>query len=177
MRYLLDSDSTPDKCIDPVWLLGIQDPSYEPPPPEAASPTLLRSGFRQLKAGSLFCTSASSAVIASLHCQWQRRALVIALVIQNQGTHWPPEFYVYFMSRIWITYRSHSCPIRDPSLIVLKREQARAAAAGVPMPISSALPSNLGGLAAGGGGRMMLVGVVYCERVSRRLRQLLDIYI
>jgi cysteine protease ATG4 len=33
MRYLLDSDATPDKCTDPIWLLGVQHPGYEPPVP------------------------------------------------------------------------------------------------------------------------------------------------
>ncbi|KAF9269781.1 hypothetical protein L218DRAFT_1072559 [Marasmius fiardii PR-910] len=33
MRYLLDSDATPDKCTDPIWLLGVQHKGYEPPPP------------------------------------------------------------------------------------------------------------------------------------------------
>ncbi|KAK7049890.1 Cysteine protease atg4 [Paramarasmius palmivorus] len=33
MRYLLDSDATPDKCLDPIWLLGVQHKGYEPPPP------------------------------------------------------------------------------------------------------------------------------------------------
>ena len=31
MRYLLDSNATPDKCTDPIWLLGVQHPGYEPP--------------------------------------------------------------------------------------------------------------------------------------------------
>ena len=30
MRYLLDSDATPDKCSDPIWLLGVEHPGYEP---------------------------------------------------------------------------------------------------------------------------------------------------
>jgi cysteine protease ATG4 len=33
MRYLVDSDSTTDKCTDHIWLLGVQHPGYEPPPP------------------------------------------------------------------------------------------------------------------------------------------------
>lgn len=33
MRYLLDSDATPDKCTDPIWLLGVEHKGYEPPPP------------------------------------------------------------------------------------------------------------------------------------------------
>ena len=71
---------------------------------------------------------------------------------------------------------SHFFPIRELSLTVLKREEAGAAAAGIPMPIFSSDPSTFGGLAAGGGGRMMLVGVVYRERVGRCLQQLLYIY-
>ncbi|KAF5356425.1 hypothetical protein D9758_009469 [Tetrapyrgos nigripes] len=42
MRYLLDSDATPDKCMDPIWLLGVQHPGYEPsqtpPPPPSSYP-------------------------------------------------------------------------------------------------------------------------------------------
>ena len=153
-----------------MWFPGIHDLSYEPPPHEAALPTLLRSGS---VAGSLFCTSAFSAVpslsVATTRSRHRSR---------HQGAHWPPEFYADFTSRVWITYLSHFYPIRDSSLTVLKREQAGAAAAGVQMPpISSSPLLFLGGLAAWGGGRMMLVGVVYCEQVSRRLRQLLYIYI
>ncbi|KIK64038.1 hypothetical protein GYMLUDRAFT_57070 [Collybiopsis luxurians FD-317 M1] len=51
MRYLLDSDATPDKCTDPIWLLGVQHPGYEPPqaqpqPPPSSYPsgTLGRRG-------------------------------------------------------------------------------------------------------------------------------------
>ncbi|KAL0576416.1 Cysteine protease atg4 [Marasmius crinis-equi] len=33
MRYLLDSDATPDKCTDPIWILGVEHKGYEPPPP------------------------------------------------------------------------------------------------------------------------------------------------
>ncbi|KAF9070477.1 peptidase family C54-domain-containing protein [Rhodocollybia butyracea] len=31
MRYLLDSDATPDKCTDSIWILGVQHSGYEPP--------------------------------------------------------------------------------------------------------------------------------------------------
>ncbi|TFK64478.1 hypothetical protein BDN72DRAFT_901537 [Pluteus cervinus] len=30
MRYILDSDATPDKCPDPIWILGVQHPGWEP---------------------------------------------------------------------------------------------------------------------------------------------------
>ncbi|KAF5309402.1 hypothetical protein D9619_012416 [Psilocybe cf. subviscida] len=35
MRYLLDSDAQPDRCTDPIWLLGVSHPGYEPPVPQA----------------------------------------------------------------------------------------------------------------------------------------------
>ncbi|KAJ3776030.1 hypothetical protein FB446DRAFT_348957 [Lentinula raphanica] len=38
MRYLLDSDATPDKCTDPIWILGVQHPGYEPPPVQPQPP-------------------------------------------------------------------------------------------------------------------------------------------
>ena len=35
MHYLLDSDTMPDKCPEPIWLLGVMHPGYEPLPPPA----------------------------------------------------------------------------------------------------------------------------------------------
>lgn len=32
VRYLLDSDTVPDRCTDSIWLLGVKHPGYEPPP-------------------------------------------------------------------------------------------------------------------------------------------------
>ena len=42
MRYLLDSDATPDKCTDPIWSLGLEHPGYESPEP-APVMTIARS--------------------------------------------------------------------------------------------------------------------------------------
>ena len=44
MCYLLDSDLTPKKCTEPIWLLGVQHPGHEPLPAEPASPDLSSSG-------------------------------------------------------------------------------------------------------------------------------------
>ncbi|KAG8957621.1 Cysteine protease atg4 [Tulasnella sp. 419] len=30
VRYLLDSDAQPDKCTDPIWLMGVCHPGYDP---------------------------------------------------------------------------------------------------------------------------------------------------
>jgi cysteine protease ATG4 len=143
MRYLLDSDSTPDKCTDPIWLLGVQHPGYEPPPPEAASPTLSRSGSVNSRRAASFRTSTSSTVTAATPLSGGNNGLSSSQTSsKNPGAHWPPEFYADFTSRVWITYRSHFYPIRDSSLTVLEREQAEAAAAGAPTPISSSPPSK-----------------------------------
>ena len=142
MRYLLDSDSTPDKCTDPIWLLGVQHPGYEPPPPEAASPTVSRSGSVNSRRAPSFRTSASSSAISSPVGGNNALSPSQTSSNKNPGAHWPPEFYADFTSRVWITYRSHFYPIRDSSLTILEREQAEAAAAGVPTPISSSPPSK-----------------------------------
>lgn len=44
MRYLLDSDSIPNKCADVFWLLDVPQPGYELPPVQAVSLTFLWSG-------------------------------------------------------------------------------------------------------------------------------------
>lgn len=142
MRYLLDSDSTPDKCTDPIWLLGVQHPGYEPSEP--ASPAISRRGSVNSRRTSSFRTSTSSTMTAT---PVGGNALSSSQTAspKNPGVHWPPEFYADFTSRVWITYRSHFQPIRDSSLTVLDREQAEAAAAvaaGAPTPISSSPPSK-----------------------------------
>ena len=139
MRYLLDSDSTPDKCTDPIWLLGLQHPGYDPSAEPA--PALSRRGSVDSRRTSSFRTSTSSTVSASpgggnAHSPSSSK---------NHAAHWSPEFYADFTSCMWITYRTHFQPIRDSSLTVLEREQAEVAAAattGSPIPISSSPPSK-----------------------------------
>jgi len=134
MRYLLDSDSTPDRCTDPIWLLGVQHPGYEPSN-EPASPALSRRGSVESRRVPSFRSSTSSTVTATGSSSSSK----------HPAAHWPPEFYADFTSRVWITYRSHFQPIRDSSLTALEREQAETAAAvaaGCPVPISSSPPSK-----------------------------------
>ena len=33
VRNLLDSEAQPDRCTDPIWLMGVSHPGYSPPPP------------------------------------------------------------------------------------------------------------------------------------------------
>jgi cysteine protease ATG4 len=93
MRYPLDSDSTPDKCTDPIWLLGVQHPSYKPPPPEAASPTLSRSGSVNSRRAASFRTSTSSTVTTAAPLGGGNNGLSSSQTSsKNPGAHWPPEF-------------------------------------------------------------------------------------
>ncbi|KAN0133892.1 Peptidase family C54 domain containing protein [Lactarius tabidus] len=139
MRYLLDSDSTP------IWLLGVQHTSYEPAPGEAASPTLSRSGSVNLSVSRLaipFHASTPSILRVAAPLSGNNRLSSSQTSSKNPGAHWPPEFYADFTSLVWITSRSRFYPIRDSSLTVLEREQAEAAASGVPTPIPSSPPSK-----------------------------------
>ncbi|QRW05883.1 peptidase family C54 protein [Ceratobasidium sp. AG-Ba] len=130
MRYLTDSDATPDHCTDPIWLLGVQHPGYEPPdpsqsPPPPQSPT---TAHRR------------DSTESSLHTQLHRKnrappggftlhpnsslTSVSSFTIESGGPSkyagsWPPAFYEDFTSLLWLTYRSHYTPIRDTSLEAL----------------------------------------------------------
>ncbi|TFK32623.1 peptidase family C54-domain-containing protein [Crucibulum laeve] len=124
MRYLLDSDSTPDKCTDPIWILGVVHPGWEPPPPSppVANTQLAISTPGRKSSGSppAFRSSTSSlASTASLSRSLSQSQ-------QHSGKHgkdkdpsayWPPVFYADFTSRVWLTYRSQfPTPIRDQRL-------------------------------------------------------------
>jgi cysteine protease ATG4 len=76
IRYLLDSDATPDRCTDPIWLLGVQHPGYEISAPTlpnvvATSPSTSPSGatlglsFRRNSASPLSFRSFTSSVASS----------------------------------------------------------------------------------------------------------------
>ncbi|ORY23614.1 peptidase family C54-domain-containing protein [Naematelia encephala] len=40
VRHLLDSEAQPDKCPDPIWVLGVAHPGWRPSTPTPASPDL-----------------------------------------------------------------------------------------------------------------------------------------
>ncbi|KAA1476293.1 hypothetical protein DENSPDRAFT_784808 [Dentipellis sp. KUC8613] len=140
MRYLLDSDATPDKCTDPIWILGVQHPGYEPPPPSTLAPTSpARRTSSESRRSSSFRTSTSSTVTVS------DPSLSQSLPPGGGGNkhpaaNWPPVFYADFTSRIWVTYRSHFSPIRDSSLSALESEQAENA--GADMSVVSSSPQR-----------------------------------
>ena len=124
MRYLLDSDATPDKCTDPIWLLGVQHPGYEPPLPAlpdvvATSPPSninnTNSGtFRRSSASPTSFRSSISSVASSELSQSTNSS---SSKIPNPAANWPPVFYIDFTSRIWLTYRSQfPVPIKDGRL-------------------------------------------------------------
>ncbi|TFK48111.1 hypothetical protein OE88DRAFT_604347 [Heliocybe sulcata] len=111
MRYLLDSDATPDKCPDPIWLLGVQHPGYEPP--ATSSPRRSSGDSRRSPAPS---SSSSSSIQADPSLSQSSSPSQK----NNPAAHWPPDFYADFTSRIWLTYRSQFSPIRDSSLTALE---------------------------------------------------------
>ncbi|KAH7101820.1 hypothetical protein BKA62DRAFT_793620 [Auriculariales sp. MPI-PUGE-AT-0066] len=73
MRYLLDSDATPDKSNDPIWILGVAHPGWEaqPSPPPAPRPTLHRRNSTDSRSDSSHTHhsthSASSSSFSSAH--------------------------------------------------------------------------------------------------------------
>ncbi|OSD05590.1 hypothetical protein PYCCODRAFT_1443018 [Trametes coccinea BRFM310] len=129
MRYLLDSDATPDKCPDPIWLLGVQHPGYEPSPPPApdltASPGR-RNSSDSRRSPSSFRSSASSSLVAPNSAppdpSLSQSLPASAGPNKDPSKNWPPVFYSDFTSRIWLTYRSQFFPIRDTTLAALDAE-------------------------------------------------------
>ncbi|KAL5534817.1 hypothetical protein ACEPAG_1281 [Sanghuangporus baumii] len=131
MRYLLDSDATPDKSADPIWLLGVQHPGYEPPPPPPASPP--PSSGRRSSLDIRRSTSIRNSV-SSLRGATSSPEPTMMHQQKNAGAQWPPGFYSDFTSRIWLTYRTHYTPIRDQTLAQL---EAEASGQLPPQPISA----------------------------------------
>ncbi|TBU38471.1 peptidase family C54-domain-containing protein [Dichomitus squalens] len=133
MRYLLDSDATPDKCPEPIWLLGVQHPGYEPSPPPAPDPNAspARRSSADSRRGSAFRSSNSSPGSPSSAppdpslSQSQPPSSYPANSKdrdKDPSKNWPPVFYADFTSRIWLTYRSQFFPIRDTTLAALEQE-------------------------------------------------------
>lgn len=128
MRYLLDSDATPDKCTDPIWILGIEHIGYEPP-----SPTISNNGRRtsidSRRSPSSYRTSPPPDPSLSQSQPPSSKK-------EDPSRNWPPVFYADFTSRIWLTYRSQFHPIRDITI----EELEAADAAGEPGGVMSASP-------------------------------------
>ena len=120
MRFILDTDSTPDKCTDPIWLLGVQHPGYESPPPHTPS---RRPSVESRRPPSFRSNSSSSATVSELSQNPPGK---------NPAANWPPVFYADFTSRIWLTYRSQFAPIRDSNLSSLDADLASGAQAATP---------------------------------------------
>ncbi|KAH0826422.1 cysteine protease required for autophagy [Lanmaoa asiatica] len=122
MRFLLDSDSTPDKCAEPIWLLGVQHPGYEPPPPPTPG---RRPSVESRRTPSFRSNTSSSATVSELSQSQPPSS-------KHPAANWPPVFYADFTSRIWLTYRSQFAPIRDSNLSSLEADLASGAQAATP---------------------------------------------
>ncbi|KAJ1310656.1 hypothetical protein OPQ81_009185 [Rhizoctonia solani] len=127
MRYLTDSDATPDGCTDPIWLLGVLHAGFEPPDPAASPPPPTSPHRRDSTESSLHVQlhrKARNPPGAFTHHQNPSLQSVSSFTIESGGPSkyanaWPPVFYEDFTSLIWLTYRSHYSPIRDTSLEAL----------------------------------------------------------
>ncbi|KZT08838.1 uncharacterized protein LAESUDRAFT_757025 [Laetiporus sulphureus 93-53] len=143
MRYLLDSDATPDKCTEPIWLLGVEHPGYEqppsPPPPTASasalnaslgSGSIVRRGSIESRhrSSSNRSSASSSPVVVSPDLTLPDTSSTTSQqsaskdASKDPSRFWPPVFYADFTSRIWLTYRSQFQPIRDTTLSALETE-------------------------------------------------------
>jgi len=142
MRYLLDSDATPDKCTDPIWLLGVQHPGYEPPLPSHSNvPSNNNVGVRRSSGSPPSFRSSTSSITSTAELSLSQSQ---KSKHQDPAAHWPPVFYIDFTSRIWLTYRSHfPTPIRDARLGDLTLENWEAVA-NSPTTVKSR-PWNWGG--------------------------------
>ncbi|KAF8329096.1 uncharacterized protein EI90DRAFT_2924394 [Cantharellus anzutake] len=122
VRYFLDSDvAQPDKCVDPIWILGVEHPGYDP------SSLILREIPTRLRRDST-----DSASIISRHSTRRDNSGSSSIdrsqlapspgkQVQPRDLGWPASFYDDFTSRIWLTYRSQFSAIRDHSLLSLGR--------------------------------------------------------
>jgi cysteine protease ATG4 len=119
MRYILDSDAQPDKCTDPIWVVGILHQGYEPPSvttqpsPSTPPPPTRRDCTDSRRSPSSRRSSSSSSYSNST------LSTSPSTSSSKPSSSWPPAFYSDYTSRIWLTYRSHYPPIRDTALASL----------------------------------------------------------
>lgn len=119
MRYLLDSDAIPDKCVDSIWLLGVEHPGYEQSPTLTPAAIGRRSSIDSRRSPNSLRSSVSSSPTTSMpggELSLSQSQPPSSGPSKDPGRHWPPVFYADFTSRIWLTYRSQFLPIRDITL-------------------------------------------------------------
>ncbi|THH26852.1 hypothetical protein EUX98_g7341 [Antrodiella citrinella] len=127
MRYLLDSDASPDNCLDSIWILGVEHPGNEPRSPSSYhhQPGTVRRGSvssrRQQSPVSVRSSTSSSPTQGGADPSLSQ-SQPASTNPKDPGRHWPPVFYADYTSRIWLTYRSQFQPIRDTSLEELESE-------------------------------------------------------
>lgn len=138
MRYLLDSDATPDNCTDPIWILGLKHPGYEPPepaPPLAIAHSL-STPVRRGSADSRRSPGSASGLRSPSDNQLSSSLSSSTSSKHNPGANWPPVFYDDFTTRIWLTYRSQFSPIRDTTLAALSYDPSDPSCGPPPSPPS-----------------------------------------
>ncbi|KAI0791878.1 peptidase family C54-domain-containing protein [Abortiporus biennis] len=124
MRYLLDSDATPDNCADSIWLLGVEHPGNEPQSPTLPQTPNRRTSVDSRRSPSSHRSSPSSPPRYPDADPSLSQSQPPSSIAKDPGRHWPPVFYADFTSRIWLTYRSQFQPIRDISLDELNMDIA-----------------------------------------------------
>ncbi|KAG8836292.1 Cysteine protease atg4 [Serendipita sp. 399] len=140
MRYIMDSDAQPDKSTEKIWVLGVEHPGYEPPPPPSSTPAALVPSFptgtlvppnktlhrRDSIESKSKSPSSFRSPIPNSHSNGSTQSLsssVSSTTLTSNGRvtiAWPPDFYLDYNSRIWLTYRNTFPPIRDTSLSSLE---------------------------------------------------------